>query len=65
MKPHYLGDPGGRGGFSSINALTTYISHGDDKSKAINMFIDKHILQTDETMIKFLKNFGNQAKLKK
>jgi len=41
-------------GYSDLNALSTYISHGGDKSKAINMFMDKNILDSDDKLVKFI-----------
>ena len=35
-------------GYSDLNALSTYISHGGDKSKAINMFYNEEKLYNKE-----------------
>jgi hypothetical protein len=41
------------GGYSLINALSTYIDHGGDKTDAIRKFIDSH-LGTPEQIEKLL-----------
>lgn len=42
-------------GYSLTNAMTTYISHGGDKSVAIDKFIQQH-LSKSEDLEKFLSN---------
>ena len=43
-------------GYNELNAVTTYIKHGGEKSEAIERFLDKH-LRTPEQMEEFFRRF--------
>lgn len=45
-------------GYSALNALTTYIDHGGDKTEAIEKFIDTHLRTPNqlEELITFIVN---------
>ena len=45
-------------GYSLVNAVTTYIDHGGDKTEAIEKFIDKHLRSPEqlEELLNFLSN---------
>lgn len=48
-------------GYNLLNALSTYIDHGGDKTEAVEKFIDKHI-RTPEQLQELIDYLQNKLK---